>query len=110
MGYIIFHVLITFFAVAGFIEFMQFLITLVLKDSKGKSILLIFPESDKIEYELRSYTSKIHRCKNLKPQKIVCVSNNLTEEAKEICRLYSKEYDFIETTDYLHLEDLIKDI
>lgn len=107
MGYIIFHIFITFFAVTGFIETAHFLITLPLKNHNAKSYLIITPESDKIEYELRSYTSKLRWPGNLQPKKIYCIDDNLTEEAKEICRLMTKEYSFIETISSSQIKELI---
>lgn len=110
MGYIIFHVFITFFAVIGFIEAMRLLITLPLKNHNTKDILIILPESKNIEYELRSYTSKIRWPGNLRPKKIYCISDNLTKEAKEICRLFCKDFDLIETAESSELQELIREM
>lgn len=107
MGNIIFHVFITILAVIGFIETSHRLISLLYKSKDTKSILLVFPNSDNPEISLRNCVSELKWSCSLRPNKIYCIDNNLSEESKEICRIFCREYDFLEIISIDELQKII---
>ena len=107
MAYILFHTFIVFTAVIGLIELLNLAIVYFYKSSKTNCILIVYPKSESIEYELRSITARLRNPCGFTPQKIYCINKNLTEEAKEICNHFRESYELIEIIDEENIKKII---
>ena len=107
MGYIISHIFITILAVFGFIEISCFIISCFYRKSQSKSIMIIFPKSSAVEYELRSCSAKIKSPTGLKPHKIYCIEEFLSPEAREIVKIYHSDNEYIELTPLEEIKKII---
>lgn len=101
-----------FLAILGLIDIIKTCVFLTFKDCDNPTPTIVLPiksEEGKqnAEFVLRRAISKIMWDNTYSQSKLICLDCGMDEEAKEICRLISVDYDFI---DIYYIDDFEIDI
>lgn len=108
----VFYIILFVLAVVGFTELISYLIYHIMSVKNECSTMLITPINDKENYEfiIRSAIEKTKWMGTLRPQKILIVTENLSdEEMKDIVTL-TYGYNFIKIVDKKNLYDEVNSL
>lgn len=104
----VFMVILTFFAIIGISHTIISVVYYFSKIKDDNSTFLIIPKIDEnfdVEFTLRSIAAKMRWLGKSAPQKVVCLSDNLDEQAKFECELLKNDFEYI---DIMTKEEFIK--
>ena len=63
--------------------------------------------SEDAEYVLRNTVSRVSWVSGSETKRIICLDVGMDEETRQICDIFSKEYDYIDTCTVEEFEDYV---
>lgn len=99
-----------FLAFIGLIEIFH-LISLALFRSKSSinsiAVIPMYGHNEDAEYVLRNAASRISWINGSGSKRIICLDVGMDDETRQICDIFSKEYDYIDVCKVEEFEDYI---
>lgn len=107
---VIFSVLLLFLAFIGLIEIFHLISLTLFKSRNNMNSIIVLPmhgHSEDAEYMLRSMVSRVSWINGSDTKRIICLDIGMDDETKQICDIFSKEYDYIDICTIEEFEDYV---
>ncbi len=94
----IFSIFIGFLSLIGLIEIFKIISSEIFKFKKNKDEIIVIPalgHNEEIEFLLRYAIFKAKWFDDIANKKVVCLDLGMDSETRQICKIFSKEHDFL---------------
>lgn len=110
MAYITINIIMATLAVIGLINIVRNIVFRTYKSKGDTTIMLITPakgHKENIEYELRSCAAKVCWMGKVRPERVVCLDNNMDDNTRQICEIVCSDYDFMDIVKPNELKEML---